>query len=201
VLGSKVVFVALGATVLVAERIPPIMWLAAIITTAGIFLMSATDLKTPRGGHLAGPVVMALISAAFFAVCDVLVQHWAPAFGAKRFLVICTMTTAGLSLLSMLPPGRPRLAWNTAVRWSVGGSVLIAAQAMLVALALATWGDALGVNVVYATRGLWILLIVAVFGPLIGNLERRDSGKAYRIRILAACLLLVGVVCAVMGRM
>lgn len=200
VLGSKVVFVALGSALFIADRMPLLMWVSAVITTAGIFLMSATDLKTPRGGHLAGPVALALISAACFALCDVFVQRWAPPFGAKRFLVICTTTTGLLSLVSLLLPSRPRMAWNSAMRWTLGGSLLIAIQAMLIALALAQFGDALGVNVVYATRGLWILLIVAAFGPLIGNLERRESGTAFGVRIAAACLLLVGVVCAVMGR-
>jgi drug/metabolite transporter (DMT)-like permease len=201
VLGSKLIFVAIASALFVAEKMSGIMWLAALITTAGILLMSATDLKTPKGGRLAGPVVMALISAAIYASSDMLVQRWAPGFGAITFIVIMAITTATLSLIAMLLPGAPVLRWCPATRWSVLGSFLFAVQATVTGLALALFHDAMGVNVVYATRGLWILLIVAVFGPLIGNLERRDSGKAYRFRIIAACMLLVGVICAVKGRM
>ncbi len=202
VLGSKVVFVALSASLLIAGSMKPLMWVAAIITTAGIFLMSATDFKTPKGARLAGPVVMALISAAFFALADVLLQRWAPAFGAKTFLAIMSATTGALSLFAMtLLPKRPPMPWNRATQWSLGGSALIAAQSMLMGISLAFFNDAIGVNVIYATRGMWSLAVVALLGPLLGNRERHESGRAYGIRIVAAMLLMAGVVCAVISRM
>lgn len=200
-LGAKVVFVALGVALTGAERMPLVLWGAAVITTAGIFLMSATDLRTPRGGRLAGPVALALISAACFALADVLVQRWAAGFGPQRFLAFTAGSAAALSGLAMLLPGRPVLRWCPATRWSTWGSLLIGIQALLVGVTIATYRDAVGVNVVYATRGLWILVVVAVFGPLIGNLERKESGGAYRLRVVSSLLLLAGVACAVLGRM
>lgn len=202
VLGSKVVFVALGSTLFIAGSMRPLMWLAAVITTAGIFVMSATDFKTPKGARLAGPVVMALVSAAFFAFGDVFVQRWAPSFGPRTFLAIMSGTTGVLSLamVSLLPKAPP-MPWNRATRWSVAGSALIAVQSMMLGLSLALFNDAIGVNVVYATRGMWSLAVVAVLGPLLGNRERHESGKAYGIRVVAGALLMTGVVCAVMARM
>ncbi len=202
VLGSKVVFVALSASLLIAGSMKPLMWIAAIITTAGIFLMSATDFKTPKGARLDGPVVMALISATFFALADVFLQKWAPAFGPKTFLALLAGTTGALSLLAMtLLPKAPPLLWNRATQWSIGGSALIAAQSVLMGISLAFYDDAVGVNVVYATRGMWSLAVVAWLGPLLGNRERQDSGRAYGIRIIAAILLMAGVVCAVISRL
>lgn len=202
VLGSKVVFVALGASLFIAGSMKPLMWVAAIITTGGIFLMSATDFKTPKGARLAGPVVMALISAALFAFADVFLQKWAPAFGPKTFLAILAGTTGLLSLVAMtLLPNRPPIPWNRATQWSVAGSTLIAMQSMILGLSLAFFHDAIGVNVVYATRGMWSLVVVALLGPLLGNRERHESGKAYGIRILAAALLMAGVICAVIARL
>lgn len=201
VLGSKVVFVALATTMLIANGMSPLMWIAAVLTTAGIFLMSATDLKTPAGARLAGPVTMALISAAFFAVSDVILQKWAPQFGGKAFLAVMSGTTGGLSVLAMaVGLKRPPMPWNRATAWSVGGSALVAAQSVLMGLSLAFFDDAIGVNVVYATRGMWSLMIVALLGPLIGNRERHESGRAYGVRIVAGCLLLAGVVCAVLAK-
>lgn len=202
VLGSKVVFVALSASLLIAGSMKPLMWVAAIITTAGIFLMSATDFKTPKGARLAGPVVMALISAAFFALADVFLQMWAPAFGPKTFLALLAGTTGVLSLLAMtLLPKAPPIPWNRATQWSIGGSVMIAVQSIILALALALHNDAIGVNVVYATRGIWSLVVVALLGPLLGNRERHESGRAYGVRIIAGTLLMAGVICAVIARM
>lgn len=202
VLGSKVVFVAVSASLLIAGSMKPLMWIAAIITTAGIFLMSATDWKTPKGARLAGPVVMALTSAAIFAFADVILQKWAPGFGAFTFLTLLALTTGGLSLFAMaLLPKAPPMPWNRATQWSLAGSFLIAAQSVVVGIALAFFDDAVGVNVVYATRGLWSLVVVAWLGPLIGNRERHESGHAYGLRILAALLLLAGVIFAVLARM
>lgn len=202
VLGSKVVFVALGASLFITDSMKPLMWVAAIITTGGIFMMSATDFKTPKGARLAGPVVMALISAALFAFADVFLQKWAPAFGPKTFLALLTCTTGLLSLGAMtLLPNRPTIPWNRATQWSIGGSLIIAAQSMILGLSLAFFNDAIGVNVVYATRGMWSLVVVALLGPLIGNRERHESGKAYGIRIIAATLLMAGVICAVIARL
>lgn len=202
VLGSKVVFVALGASLFIAGSMKPLMWVAAIITTGGIFLMSATDFKTPKGARLAGPVMMALVSAALYAFADVFLQKWAPTFGPKTFLALLSATTGMLSLLSMtLLPKRPPIPWNRATQWSLGGSALIAAQSMTLGLSLAYFNDAVGVNVVYATRGMWSLAVVALLGPLLGNRERHESGKAYGIRIVAALLMMAGVICAVIARM
>ena len=202
VLGSKVVFVALSASLLIAGSMNPLMWIAAFITTAGIFLMSATDFKTPKGARLAGPVVMALISSAFFALADVLLQRWAPGFGAKTFLAILAGTTGLLSLFAMvLLPKRPPIPWNRARQWSLAGSALVALQSVLMGVSLAFFNDAIGVNVVYATRGMWSLAVVALLGPLLGNRERHDSGRAYGTRIVASLLLMAGVICAVTSRM
>lgn len=202
VLGSKVVFVALGSSLFIAGSMKPLMWVAAFITTGGILLMSATDFKTPKGARLAGPVVMALVSAAFFAFADVFVQRWATEFGPMMFLAIMSGTTGTLSVLAMsLLPKAPPIPWNLATKWSLGGSGLIAAQALLLGLAMAHFHDALGVNVVYATRGMWSLAVVALLGPLLGNRERHDSGNAYGIRVVAGVLLMAGVVCAVVARL
>lgn len=202
VLGSKVVFVALGASFFIAGSMNTLMWVAALITTGGIFLMSATDFKTPKGARLAGPVVMALISAALYAFADVFLQKWAPGFGPKTFLALLSLTTGVLSIIAMtLLPGRPPIPWNRATQWSLGGSTLIAAQSMTLGLSLAYFHDAIGVNVVYATRGMWSLAVVALLGPLLGNRERHESGKAYGIRIIATLLLMAGVICAVIARL
>lgn len=201
VLGSKVVFVALATTLFIANGMPPLMWIAALLTTAGILMMSATDLKTPRGARLAGPVMIALISAAFFAMADVVMQKFAPQFGGKMFLAVMSGTYGVLSATAMLTGlNRPPITWSRATAWSVAGSILVAGQSLLMGIALAFYSDAIGVNVVYATRGLWSLMVVALLGPLIGNRERHDSGRAYGIRVFAAILLLASVVIAVLSR-
>lgn len=201
VLGSKVVFVALATSLLIADGMPRLMWLAALLTTGGIIMMSATDLKTPRGARLAGPVTMALISASFFALADVVMQKYAPQFGGRMFLAVMSGTNGLLSATVMLLGiNRPPMPRSRATAWSVAGSALIACQSFLMGLALAFHSDAIGVNVVYATRGLWSLMVVAVLGPMIGNRERHESGRAYGARVLAALLLLAGVLIAVISR-
>lgn len=201
VMGAKVIFAALGVVLLVGHGMTWLLWCAAILTTTGILLMGLTDMQTPAGKRIAGPVTMALISSALFAAADVLIMKWGPGFGRSAFLVMQMVTCGLLSVVVCLfSPSLPRLVWTPALRWALLGSTLVGVQSLFMGSALGFFDDPVGVNVVYATRGLWSLFIVGWLGPLIGNHERRLSGRGYGLRVLGALLLLTAVVFAILGR-
>lgn len=200
-LGSKVIFAAIGLMLFIGSGMNWMLWTAAALTTTGIFLMGITDLETPSGRKLAGPVTLSLISAALYAFSDVFIQKWGPLFGRQAFLVVQSVTCGGLSLVaSIFSRKLPKLEMNNAMRWALAGSVLLGIQSLLMGSALGFYNDIVGVNVVYATRGLWSLLVVGMLGPLIGNHERRQSGRGYSLRVVAALLLLSAVVFTVLAK-
>jgi uncharacterized membrane protein len=201
VLGSKVIFAALGVMLFIGSGMNWMLWTAAALTTLGIFLMGFTDIQPSARQRLLGPVMLSLISAALYAFSDVFIQKWAAGFGRQAFLVCQSVVCGGLSLIaSTVSRKLPKLQWNRTTKWMLAGAVLAGLQSLLMGSALGFFNDPVGVNVVYATRGLWSLMIVAWMGPLIGNHERKQSGSGYTLRIIAAVLLLIAVVFAVLAR-
>jgi drug/metabolite transporter (DMT)-like permease len=198
-MGTKVVFVALAVVVVAGTMPSGPLWFAAILTTLGIFVMGLADLG--GGSHFAFTVLTTLASALVFGLSDVFVSAWARDFGAMPFLAVGSGTVALWSLVMWVCQGRPRFfpaGPGTKPAWA--GAVFIAFQAMVMGIGLALFDDATGINIVYASRGLWVIALVVVFGRFLGNSEHRDTGRAFLWRVAGTLLLTVAIVIAVMDR-
>lgn len=201
-MGTKVVFVALGMVALAGRMPAPVLWIAAALTALGVFLMGAGDFGKKVHGH-AGAVTAALLSAGIFGICDVWVTMWSQGFGAMTFLAISSMGVGVISLGMWLAQGRPSLKMapgTVAGPYVIWGGAVLGIQAVAMGLALSYFDDATGINVAYASRGLWAILIVAWVGPFFGNHERHSSGRAFGWRVAGTMLLTAAVVLAVLAR-
>lgn len=198
-MGTKVVFVALGVALFTGSLPSPALMLAAVLTTLGIFVMGMADIR--GGSHLLLTIATALASAACFGLNDVLVNHWAADFGELPFLALGSATVAIWSLLAWLCQGRPPFfPKGPGAIWAWAGTSIVAVQALVLGIALAYFNDATGVNVVYASRGLWVIALVVVFGRFFGNSEHRDRGRGFLWRVAGTLLLTVAIVIAVAAR-
>ncbi len=198
-MGTKVVFVALGVVLLTGKTPGVPLWIAAVLTTLGIFVMGLADLK--GGRHLAFTAVVTLSSALLFGLFDVLVSWWAADFGELAFLAIGMGTVPLFSLALWFLQGCPALAMTkTRAKWTGWGAVLIALQAVFMGLGLSFFDDATGVNVVYASRGLWTIVLLVVLGRFLGNSERHDTGRGFLWRVLGTILLTIAILIAVVDR-
>lgn len=200
-MGSKVIFVALFALILANQPPSTPLVIAAVLTAIGVVVMGAKDFA--HSSHVAFTISFALTSAALFALCDILVRKWAPGFGPLAFL---TVSTAGMGLvsllvlISMVRRKHPSLPSAEARRWVVWSSLLVGAQAVGLGYIIASNDDTTGINVVYGTRGLWAIILVAFVGPLLGNHERQLAKNVFRYRLIGTILLTIAVVIAVMAR-
>jgi hypothetical protein len=70
------------------------------------------------------------------------------------------------------------------------GAALLAVQALGLAFALTTYGEATRVNIAYNSRGLWSVMLIWVFGHWFRNTER-EAGTQTMLRRLAGASLLV----------
>jgi drug/metabolite transporter (DMT)-like permease len=198
-MGTKVVFVALGVVFLTGKTPSVPLLVAAVLTTIGIFVMGLGDLK--GGTHLAHTVVVTLASALLFGLFDVLVVWWAADFGALGFLGIGMGTVPFFTFALWLFQGRPSLTLpKSGVSWTWWGAILIALQAIIMGIGLSYFDDATGVNVVYASRGLWVIVLLVVFGRILGNSERHDTGRGFLWRVLGTIILTIAIVIAVADR-
>lgn len=199
IMGTKVVFVAIGTVVLTGMMPSVPLWIAAFFTAAGIFLMGLADLR--GGSKVAFTVAITLSSACMFGLCDVLVSWWSADFGAPTFLAIGSIVVALISVVMWLLQNRPSLRLSRTQRfWTWWAAFLIGIQAIGMGIALSYFNDATGVNVVYASRGLWTIVLVVVFGVALGNSEFRDTGRAFLWRVVGTVVLTTAIVIAVIDR-
>jgi drug/metabolite transporter (DMT)-like permease len=200
VMGIKVVLVAFFVTLVLGERVPAAVWIAAALSSLGIILLSRGGGGT--GAGRTGPaLVFGALAAATFALFDVLVQKWAPAWGAGRFLPVMMGFVALYSAL-LIPivrepeGGMPKGAWRPLLL----GGLFIAVQGLLFIGSLALFAKATTINVVYSARGLWSVLAVWWVGHWFGNSERARGASVFRARLLGAALLLAAIVLVVAAK-
>ena len=217
VLGLKILFVAAASSLLVAETVRPAWWIAAALCTAAIALLqsspraaspapalanhaaSASATPSPARQHPRRTIVCAALAALCFAITDVLVQRFAPAWGAGRYLP-CMFGFLLIFSFALVPffsaPLRavPRAAW----RWLGPGSVLLAVQASGMAYTLGAHGRATVANILYSTRGLWSVLAIGLLGAWLGTEGEQKLPRAvFRRRLFGAGLMLAAIALAV----
>jgi drug/metabolite transporter (DMT)-like permease len=194
VLGLKILLVATFVTTFRGAELRWQLWVAAILATAGIALLNRRG--GPAAHHQVGrTIVTAGLAATAFAVFDVLVQAWAPAWGVGRFLPI----SLGLSgVLSCVFVARfraplsaiPRRTWP----WLLGGTVTMATQSVLFVYTVAEWGQAAAANVVYSSRGLWSVVLVWLFGHWVKSREQHLGGRVLAWRMAGATFMTAAIV-------
>ncbi len=198
-MGTKVVFVALGMTLLTGKNPSPALWLAAILTALGIFVMGIGDIK--KGKHVAFTMLVTLSSAAFYGLHDVILSSWAGGFGVMAFLTLSCLGAATGSMVIWLLQGRPSLKMKPGVAKVVWwGVTIVALQALVIGLALGYFDDATGINVMYASRGLWVIVLVVLLGRFLGNHEHKQPGRTFFWRIIGTLILTTAIVIAVIDR-
>ncbi len=199
-LGAKVLFVALIGWAVFGIQLGTMQWVAAALATAGVAAMGLTESRS--GGRAGLTTTTALGSAASFALTDTMIQSWGAGFGVWSFL---SLQFVGLALLSlatlpwfgMASLRASRRAWG----WILLATACSGIQAIIITSTIAIWKDAAGVNVVYATRGIWSIALVWFLGHRLGNTERATVGASgMGLRLLGATLLLAAVVFTVLEK-
>jgi len=197
-LAAKVVFVALLSLLLPGSRPDPDLWLAVVLTVGGMFLLHRGPKQVA-----ARPLVTlawALFAAFSFAAADIIVQVGAPKAGFTLFMPVMFGTVALLSLPLLWPHVLRRTTRTIqpgARTWLAVGVVLLGLQAMGMASAIGLFGDATGANVVYGSRGLWSLLLLALVAR---RLRIKDSvfDRGTLVARAVGCVLILAAVILVL---
>jgi len=193
-LAAKVVFVALLSLFIPGSRPDPDLWLAVILTMAGMVLLHRGPSR-PASRPLP-TLAWALMAALSFAAADIVVQIGAPAAGFTLFMPVMFATVTALSLPLLRPhilrPPRREVRAG-ALKWLAVGVVLIGVQATGMASAIGLFGDATAANVVYGSRGLWSLLLLALFAKMLGISDAIFDRGTLAVRVVGCALILVAV--------
>ena len=226
VMGTKVLFVAALVTLIVGDPIIPDYWLSAAMSAAGIALLSLRgkdDPQRPHHHHLPLTIIASLSAAACYALFDVLVRKWSPAWGVSRLLPSIMSLAAILSLPLLLlnscgspsspskseisnPAPSPPLPFSRSPFVSLPpasrgplllGSLLLGLQALFLVRTLGLYPDTTRINIVYNTRGLWSVAAVWLVGHWWANTERHVGRATFLYRLGGATLLLAAIIIAV----
>jgi len=190
VLGIKILLVAVLATLLAGETLRWQLWVAAVLATAAVALLNR---RSGTGAHHAvgRTIALAGIAALAYALFDVLVQKWSPAWGVGRFLP-ATLLASGVFSLVFVARFRaplsalPRAAWP----WLMGAVLALAAQSLLFVTSIAKWGQVAAANVMFSSRGLWSVLFVWLLGHWVRSREQQLGAGVLGGRLAGATLML-----------
>jgi len=199
IMGTKTLFVAVFGYFIYAKSLPDQTWLAAILAGAAVILLG-WPAKESKPSFLS--MGLALLTAAGFGLTDALVPEFSKADDVDPFNMLFIMVL-GVGLLSFLfiPITRGRfLGWRKqADKWLVLGTIPMAAQAMLMSLAIGFHDVPTEANVFYMSRGLWSILFAAWVGGMIGASEASVPKAVMFRRLIGAALLLAGICLAPTG--
>jgi drug/metabolite transporter (DMT)-like permease len=200
VMGLKIILVAAFSAFLFTKPLTTKMWLAAALATAGVVLLNLSGKKqgAPQNPHVGFTIVTAALAALSYAVFDVLIQKWSPAWGLGRFLPIM-MGLVGLYSFSLIPLFEKPLRTMPLATWRpLGGAALcMSSQALLFVSTIAYFQNAAVANVLYSVRGLLSIAAVWLFGHWFSNTEKEQGREALAPRLTGALLMFIAVVLVV----
>jgi drug/metabolite transporter (DMT)-like permease len=197
VMGLKIIMVALMTAALLSERLATELWVAAGLSSAGIALL---NFSRPAADKPLGPTILtAILAAASYALFDVLVQKWAPVWGAGRFLPVMMGMAALYTLVIRPPAGESAALSKKAARWRLCGAFCLGWQAVMLVSSIAVYRHAPVANVLYSSRGLWSVLVVWLAGHWLGGSESRHSGRVFAWRLAGALLLTAAITVVAMS--
>jgi drug/metabolite transporter (DMT)-like permease len=198
VFGLKVILVALLSPVLTGDTVDARLWVAACLSVLGVTFLNRRD---GAGGRRGIGITLAAggFGAVCFAVFDVLVQKWGPAWGAGRLLPCVFWINALLSLTLVARFSAPlRAIRPQAWPWLGAGSLLLALQSVTFVSTLAVYGQAASANVVYASRGLLSVALVWLVGHWFRNTEQNLGVAVLRWRLIGALTMMSAIVIVVL---
>jgi drug/metabolite transporter (DMT)-like permease len=200
VMGVKILLVAVFTTLLVTHGLPVPLWLAAALSTSGIACLNHAGAHR-TGTNATATIVSAALAAVSFALFDVLVQKWSPAWGIGRFLPL-TVGLNGVLSLAIIPlfPSPLRRLPPPALRWLGAGGGLMALQSMLFVTCIAYFGSATASNVIYSSRGLMSLAAVSLIGHWFHSTEKTLTPSVLRWRLTGAALMFAAILLVLIKR-
>lgn len=196
IMGTKVLLVALFSMAILPGKVPASWWVAAFLSTAGVFFLSRGDRAIRRSALQTA--LYAIGAAACFSANDVLVQKWVPAWGLGRFLPFMFSAVALASFLYVPLFSAPlRQIPRGGRSWVAAGAFLLGVQAVGILFAIGLFGEATAVNIVYSTRGMLSVLLVWLVGHWFTN-EEQQLGRGVLAQRLIGSVLMVSAVLLVL---
>lgn len=201
ILGLKVLIVATLSSLLAGEVVAGRVWIAGALAAAGVIAIQLSNRSaTPdaKQGRTGLTILLAIGAATSLSLFDVGMQKWGPKWDSFSFLPVMFVMTVLLSVVFLPKVDSPAQLKKLGVRkWILGGTTLMAVQAMSMCYVLSTYGDATRVNIVYSLRGLWGVILAWLLARSMQSAEAGLPRGVMLSRLGGATLLTAAVLLAI----
>lgn len=177
-LGLKTLFVAIFAVLLGQVALSAGVWIAVILACVGMALVQRGPQS--RSQDYKRAIVYALVASLLFASTDILVVEARNSLSVGWLLPTLFLTVGLLVPLLGASPKPPEEGKLNLQR----GAVTMGFQTSLVVLLICLTGQAVLVNIIYASRGLWSVVVDRL-------LNRTGTIHEYFVQRAAGAILLV----------
>ena len=192
IMGTKILFVALF-WVLLGKQVT--LWdvASALLAVVAIVLLQFGP-RSKNAVPLRPTLVYSFSSAMAFALMDVLIAKAAETLHPSRVMFVAAVVCAMLSFTLVPRFSGPLLALRPpALWWLLCGAALIAAQSAAFGSSIVFSGDPTGCNIIYASRGLWAVLLVWVFSKYMDLPESSHGNQTFFTRSFGSLILIFAV--------
>ena len=193
IMGSKPVFVAIfvAALGLTPNNLTPSIWIAVALATISIALIGW---PSKRADFSLVGIFLAVTGASGFGLLDSLVPFFTNQ-SDPFFLLFIVFGSVGLFSILLIPwtEGSFITYRSESDFWMWLSTLPMGGQAICMSMAIGFYQIPTQANIFYAGRGFWSVILVALFGGLLGLREGKSSRTLLFRRMTGALLLLIGV--------
>ena len=193
IMGSKPVFVAIfvAALGLTPNNLTPSTLIAVALATISIALIGW---PSKRADFSLVGIFLAVTGASGFGLLDSLVPFFTNQ-SDPFFLLFIVFGSVGLFSILLIPwtEGSFITYRSESDFWMWLSALPMGGQAICMSMAIGFYQIPTQANIFYAGRGLWSVILVALFGGLLGLRESKSSRTLLFRRMTGALLLLIGV--------
>jgi|GEM_PF-2645518 len=206
IMGSKVVFVAIGTSVFSIGIMSKEVIIGVVLSVVSIIFLGIEVKKTDAekqdkyGKDIIFPIFLALMAITFLGFSDIVVQEKAREINSLMFMVLGSTVSAVFFLVRGFISGvRIHSAPEKIKKWIWLSGIFNGTTGLLLGLAIAFFGHATEFNIIMGSRGLVTVILVVIFAKTLKLREGQKSTATFIFRfigsvcILAATALVLGV--------
>lgn len=201
IMGSKVVFVAIGTYIFSVGNISKEVIIGVVLCVVSIILLGIEFKKTDiekqdkYGKDILLPILLALIAITFLGFSDIVIQEKAPEFNKLVFMLVGSTIVALFFLLKGYITGaRIKTAPKPVRKWIWLSGISNGGTGLLLALAIAYYGHATEFNIIMGSRGVVSVISVALFAKTLKLREGKKSKTTLVMRLIGSVCILIATV-------
>lgn len=177
---------------LLNTTIPHTITVAGIICCLAVFIMGWQK-KSLRSNKLTITILLALCACISYALCDVIMQKYAPNFTRNAMLSLTTIAMP-LSIIPFLPRFFRDVARSSKTTLAVGATsaIIMVFEMYLMFLSIIGEVGAALCNILYNTRGIISVILIFIVGKFIKEMKEVSKASALQ-RIVGATMILIAV--------